>query len=145
MLTSSLTHTSLGTGQRGLLFEVEYPDAEPGLQPRHRFMSAFEQRVEAADKGPYMCVYMCMYLCSTSYPSSRCAIIHILTVSVVLPFLVLGIVSCIVAWQYVVIACDPYENIGFKIPNAPIDRGENRIVSIFDAETGKFSLKFFYE
>lgn len=88
-----------GTGQRGLLFEVEYPDAEVGLQPRHRFMSAFEQRVEPADK----------------------------------------------AWQYLVLACDPYDSIGFKIPNAPIDRGENRIVSLYDAPTGKFSLKFFYE
>lgn len=42
---------SAGTGQHGLQFEVEYPEAEEGLQPRHRFMSAFEQRVEAADKG----------------------------------------------------------------------------------------------
>jgi splicing factor 3A subunit 2 len=36
-------------GARTLLFEVEYPDIEAGLQPRHRFMSAFEQRVEAPD------------------------------------------------------------------------------------------------
>ncbi len=38
-------------GARSLLFEVEYPEIEPGLQPRHRFMSAFEQRVEPADKA----------------------------------------------------------------------------------------------
>jgi len=91
--------TEASTGKRELFFEVEYPDAEAGLQPRHRFMSAFEQRVEAADK----------------------------------------------AWQYLVLACDPYENIGFKIPNAPIDRGENRIISQYDAQSGKFSLRFFYE
>jgi splicing factor 3A subunit 2 len=39
------------TGQRSLLFEVEYPEIEEGLQPRHRFMSAFEQRVETPDKA----------------------------------------------------------------------------------------------
>jgi splicing factor 3A subunit 2 len=27
-----------------LLFQIEYPEIEPGSQPRHRFMSAFEQR-----------------------------------------------------------------------------------------------------
>jgi len=35
------------TGQRSLVFEVDYPEAEEGTQPRHRFMSAYEQRVEA--------------------------------------------------------------------------------------------------
>ena len=36
--------------QRSLLFEVDYPEIEEGLQPRHRFMSAYEQRVEAPEK-----------------------------------------------------------------------------------------------
>lgn len=38
------------TKQRSLLFEVEYPEIESGLQPRHRFMSAYEQKVDAPDK-----------------------------------------------------------------------------------------------
>ncbi len=37
-------------GQTSLLFEIDYPEIEDGLQPRHRFMSAYEQRVEAPDK-----------------------------------------------------------------------------------------------
>jgi len=37
--------------QRSLLFEVEYPEIEEGLQPRHRFMSAYEQRLEAPDRA----------------------------------------------------------------------------------------------
>ena len=36
--------------QRSLLFEIQYPEIEEGLQPRHRFMSAYEQRMEAPDK-----------------------------------------------------------------------------------------------
>ena len=39
------------TGARSLLFEVDYPEIEEGLQPRHRFMSAYEQRVEAPDRN----------------------------------------------------------------------------------------------
>jgi len=30
--------------------QVEYPEIEEGLQPRHRFMSAYEQKVDAPDK-----------------------------------------------------------------------------------------------
>lgn len=41
----------LTSNQRSLLFEVDYPEAEDGSQPRHRFMSAYEQKVEAPDKG----------------------------------------------------------------------------------------------
>ena len=39
------------TGARCLTFEVDFPEIEEGLQPRHRFMSAFEQRVEPVDKA----------------------------------------------------------------------------------------------
>jgi len=39
------------SGQRSLLFHIEYPEIEQGIQPRHRFMSAFEQKVESVDKN----------------------------------------------------------------------------------------------
>lgn len=39
------------TGQRSLLFQIEYPEIEEGIQPRHRFMSAFEQKVEIPNKN----------------------------------------------------------------------------------------------
>lgn len=37
--------------QRSLLFQVEYPEIEEDGKPRYRFMSAFEQRIETADKN----------------------------------------------------------------------------------------------
>mmetsp|Transcript_10432 Transcript_10432/g.31347 ORF Transcript_10432/g.31347 Transcript_10432/m.31347 type:complete len:220 (-) Transcript_10432:2665-3324(-) len=86
------------TRQRTLIFEVDYPDAEAGLQPRHRFMSAFEQKVEAADKR----------------------------------------------YQYLLFACDPYEIIGFKIPNEPIDKDEGRFATNWNAETKKFTLQLYF-
>ena len=33
-------------GQRTLHFTIHYPEIEEGLQPRHRFMSAYEQKKE---------------------------------------------------------------------------------------------------
>lgn len=39
------------TNQLGLLFEIQYPEIEQGLQPRYRFMSAFEQKVQPPDKN----------------------------------------------------------------------------------------------
>jgi len=37
--------------QRSLLFQIEYPEIEEGLQPRHRFMSVYEQKIEVPDKN----------------------------------------------------------------------------------------------
>eukprot|EP00286_Rhodomonas_abbreviata_P024544 CAMPEP_0181295628 /NCGR_PEP_ID=MMETSP1101-20121128/4252_1 /TAXON_ID=46948 /ORGANISM="Rhodomonas abbreviata, Strain Caron Lab Isolate" /LENGTH=233 /DNA_ID=CAMNT_0023400399 /DNA_START=202 /DNA_END=900 /DNA_ORIENTATION=+ len=37
--------------QESLLFLIDFPEIEEGLQPRHRFMSAYEQRIEPADRN----------------------------------------------------------------------------------------------
>ena len=37
------------TKQRTLHFEIDYPRIESGIQPRHRLMSTYEQKVEATD------------------------------------------------------------------------------------------------
>eukprot|EP00128_Syssomonas_multiformis_P014033 Colp12_sorted_trinity150504_noHs@18632 len=49
----------LRTMQRALTFEVEFPEAEAGTQPRHRFMSAFEQKIEVADKNFQYVLFAC--------------------------------------------------------------------------------------
>lgn len=38
------------TGQQSLLFEIDYPEIAEGIMPRHRFMSAYEQKIEPPDK-----------------------------------------------------------------------------------------------
>ena len=38
------------TGQQSLMFEIDYPEIAEGIQPRHRFMSAYEQKVEPPDR-----------------------------------------------------------------------------------------------
>ncbi|MCP9263051.1 Splicing factor 3A subunit 2 [Dirofilaria immitis] len=38
------------TGQQALLFQIDYPEIAEGVTPRHRFMSAYEQKVQPPDK-----------------------------------------------------------------------------------------------
>ncbi|RUP51055.1 hypothetical protein BC936DRAFT_150070 [Jimgerdemannia flammicorona] len=39
------------TRQLGLLFQIQYPEIALGVVPRHRFMSAYEQKVEQPNKS----------------------------------------------------------------------------------------------
>ncbi|XP_065843942.1 splicing factor 3A subunit 2-like [Oscarella lobularis] len=39
------------SGQHTLLFQVDYPEIAEGVIPLHRFMSAYEQRLEAPDRS----------------------------------------------------------------------------------------------
>ncbi|KAI9206483.1 uncharacterized protein BJ171DRAFT_498000 [Polychytrium aggregatum] len=45
------------TRQLGLLFQIQYPDIGQDVQPRHRFMSAYEQKVEAPSKHFHYLVF----------------------------------------------------------------------------------------
>jgi splicing factor 3A subunit 2 len=87
------------SNQRCLTFEIQYPEISDNVQPRHRFMSAFEQRVE-------------------SPPDRR--------------------------YQYLLFAADPYETVAFKIPNEPIDKGENRFVTHWGPDTKKFTVSLYF-
>lgn len=37
-------------GQQSLLFQIDYPEISDGIIPRHRFMSAYEQKIEPPDR-----------------------------------------------------------------------------------------------
>jgi len=47
------------TGARMLLFQIDYPEHAEGLQPRHRFMSSYEQKVEVPDKSMQYLLFAC--------------------------------------------------------------------------------------
>ncbi|CAJ0946261.1 unnamed protein product [Ranitomeya imitator] len=38
------------SGQQSLLFQIDYPEISETIMPRHRFMSAYEQRIEPPDR-----------------------------------------------------------------------------------------------
>lgn len=48
-------------------------------------------------------------------------------------------------YQYLLIAAYPYETVAFKIPNRPIDRGEDRFYTNWDSEKLTFTLQLFFE
>jgi len=47
------------TQQRTLTFEIDFPEVEENSQPRHRFMSAFEQKLEVPDKSFQYLLFAC--------------------------------------------------------------------------------------
>lgn len=87
------------TNRRCLSFELDYPRSEDDAQPRHRFMSAYEQKVDL--------------------PPDR-------------------------DFQYLLVACRPYETVAFKVPNHPIDKSEGRFVTNWDATEKRFNLTFHF-
>ncbi|KAJ5899056.1 splicing factor 3a subunit 2 [Penicillium taxi] len=80
------------TQQQGLIFQLQFQDITPGVTPRVRFMSAFEQKIETPDK----------------------------------------------AFQYLIVAADPYQTCGFKIEAKEIDRHEDRYWTWFDEDSKEF-------
>jgi len=45
------------SGQQALLFQIDYPEIGDGIVPRHRFMSAYEQKIEVPDKRWQYCIF----------------------------------------------------------------------------------------
>ncbi|ETO31403.1 hydroxyproline-rich glycoprotein family protein [Reticulomyxa filosa] len=89
----------VSTGQLSLLFRIHYSEIEKDLQPRHRFVSTFAQKVESQDKN----------------------------------------------YQYVLFAAEPYDTIGFKIPNIRIDKDPTKLLTHWNPDTKDFTLQMFFE
>ncbi|KAG2177049.1 hypothetical protein INT43_007705 [Umbelopsis isabellina] len=87
------------TRQMGLLFQVQLPQIANDVTPRHRFMSAYEQKIEEPNKS------------------------H----------------------QYLLVAAEPYETIGFKIQSKEVDQSSGKFWSHWDKDSKQFSLQFFFK
>ncbi|KAI3649030.1 hypothetical protein MP228_006884 [Amoeboaphelidium protococcarum] len=48
------------------------------------------------------------------------------------------------AWQYLVIAADPYENIAFKIPNTPVDINSDLLFDHYDVDTHVYTVQIMF-
>jgi len=47
------------SAQQSLLFQIDYPEIAEGVIPRHRFMSAYEQKIEPPDKKWQYLLFAC--------------------------------------------------------------------------------------
>jgi len=82
--------------------QIEYPEIDdPRTAPRYRFMSSYEQKVEAWDKR----------------------------------------------YQYLVFAAEPYEIIGFKVPNAEVDKdsGDYKFFQHWDPDRKVYTLQISFK
>ena len=102
-------------GQQSLLFEIDYPEIAEGVVPRHRFMSAYEQKV----KQKYFCYQFKIMLYQVEPPDRK--------------------------WQYLLFAAEPYETIAFKVPSREVDKSETRFWTHWNKETKEFFLQFSFK
>ncbi|KAK9465804.1 hypothetical protein V1512DRAFT_265402 [Lipomyces arxii] len=89
------------TRQEGLRFQLQYPEISTEIMPRHRFMSAFEQRIESPMDNKQ--------------------------------------------FQYLLIAAEPYETVGFKIPSKEIDRRAGKFWTHYDKDTNEYFLQLLFK
>jgi len=102
------------TGQLGLLFQIHYPKIEKDVRPRYRFMSSYEQHVEApAREHQYLVV-------SGGRPLTRKRPLHS-------SFADRGL--------RIQIAAEPYQTISFKIQSKELDQGEGRSWEYWDPDS----------
>ena len=47
-------------------------------------------------------------------------------------------------FQYLIFAAEPYENVGFKIPNMEINKEEDRLFSFWDRDNRVYTLQLFF-
>lgn len=92
------------TGQLGLLFQVHYPEIKEGVKPRHRFMSAFEQKVEVPDRNWQ---YLLVRRVSDRRGFPQAPVLNSRTYAR--------------SFSILQIAAEPYQTISFKIQSREID------------------------
>ena len=123
--------------------KVDYPEIAEGIFPRHRFMSAYEQKVDLF--GFFLVETFILYNLSKVEPPDR-------------------------KWQYLLFAAEPYETIAFKVdpnlwsrvhhcnkmsisvypiynqvPSREVDKSEQRFWSHWNKETKEFFLQFSFK
>ncbi|KXH35235.1 splicing factor 3A subunit 2 [Colletotrichum simmondsii] len=86
------------TRQQGLLFQLQYPDIAPDVEPKWQVMNAFTQRIEEPDKN----------------------------------------------FQYLLVAAEPYETCGFKIPARELDKRDDKQFSFWDPDAKEYWLQVMF-
>jgi splicing factor 3A subunit 2 len=118
------------SGKEGMMVQIHLPQVKAGVEPRRRFMSAWEQRREPPNKSyQYLIVRTNLYLFCVSSSNVRCVFL--------LFFFYTGQV-----------AAEPYETIAFRIPAREIedelDDGGYWNWSHWDPDTKQYSFQFMF-
>jgi splicing factor 3A subunit 2 len=108
----------MDTGKEGMMVQVHLPQIKPGVLPRRRFMSAWEQKREPPNKAyQYLIVRT-------------------------------KLVPCIQAYLIIQVAAEPYETIAFRIPAREIEDESDDAGywnwSHWDPDTKQYSFQFMF-
>lgn len=49
------------------------------------------------------------------------------------------------SWQYLLFAAEPYETVGFKIPNMEVDKDPSKFQTTWNKETKTFLLQLYFK
>jgi len=134
---------------------VDYPEIAEGIFPRHRFMSAYEQKVATSttiinysntptpppSPPPSPSPPPPTTITTTTHhhhppPTTTTAVSSTTTPQVEPPDR---------KWQYLLFAAEPYETIAFKVPSREVDKSETRFWSHWNKETKEFFLQFSFK
>ena len=139
------------TGQRSLLFEISYPEIEEGMQPRHRFMSAYEQvrvpslmfhgRPRPSARPAARSRSAPLNAPRPSPHTSACAPRPLLATA----RLPQRVEAPDKRYQFLLFAADPYETVAFKIPNLQIDKEHGKFTTKWDNVARKFTLQLHFK
>jgi splicing factor 3A subunit 2 len=116
------------SGKEGMMVQIHLPQVKAGVEPRRRFMSAWEQRREPPNKSyQYLIVRANPYLFRMLPSDARCLFFFFCTGQV---------------------AAEPYETIAFRIPAREIedelDDGGYWNWSHWDPDTKQYSFQFMF-
>lgn len=102
------------------MFEIDYPEIAEGIVPRHRFMSAYEQKIEPPDRK-------WQYLLFAAEPYET------ISFKVRLKFVFIFLISILnVEFQ-------------FQVPSREVDKSETKFWTLWNKETKEFFLQFAFK
>lgn len=102
------------------MFEIDYPEIAEGIVPRHRFMSAYEQKIEPPDRK-------WQYLLFAAEPYET------ISFKVRLKFVFIFLISILnLEFQ-------------FQVPSREVDKSETKFWTLWNKETKEFFLQFAFK
>lgn len=111
-------------GQQSLLFQIDYPEISDNIVPRHRFMSAYEQKIEPPDRK-------WQYLLFAAEPYE--------TIAFKVSF------KNHSAHRFILKILTNFENIAFKVPSREVEKTDGKFWTHWNKDTKQFFLQFAFK
>ena len=136
-------HAIGGHKQQSLLFQVDYPEIAEGITPRHRFMSAYEQRVEPPNKKYQYLLFAAEPYSAFEKTRRRNFCNFLIFMSEIILKISKNDQMQVVRYKFLNAL---YETVSFKVPSRDIDRSsDERFWTYWNSTTKQFFMQFHYK